>query len=232
MTEAIVSPGSIQNTPEEGRHYEDPVKAKPEKWDSIETLRLSFSTFLEQFEQEEYSGGLWTTPGNRLLLLGLAVSMGAEDILELGYDAGVTTEIFAMSGAKRVVGVDNLSEYGGVEPKARQRLSIYPNVELHNGDALDYLHACSDESFDIIFIDDYHGLQHVMAEAQEVRRVLRPGGFAIFHDTIIHALWEAIATVLPDWQQIELPSMQRKAPYQDQDFGMGLVRKPYDRSAG
>ena len=189
-------------------------------------LQINFQEFIEQFTQKEYSGGLWTTAGNRLLLLGLAISMQANDILELGYDAGITTEVFAMTGA-RVVGVDNLSEYGGTEPKAQARLAPYPNCTLHQMDALQFLDQCADASFDLIFVDDNHGKDHVFREAQGIIRILRSGGYAVFHDTIIHKLWEVIDAAFPaEWQRIQLPSVQSRAPHEGKDFGLGIVKKP------
>ena len=111
------------------------------------------------------SGGMHTTPALRLLLLSLALLSEARTILETGYDGGYTTRILAATGA-HVVGVDNGSEYPGVKQDAADMLACYPNVELVWMDALAYLLQAPADSFDLVFIDDAHQLQHVSEEAK------------------------------------------------------------------
>jgi len=179
----------------------------------------------------EFSGGLYTTHGNKMMLVAIALTIHAKDILELGYDAGATTLALAMTGAN-VVGVDNGDEYPEVKVNALERMKDYPNVTLCNMDALLYLQKCEDSSFDLIFIDDWHDYTHVLNEAAQARRVVRPGGFVCLHDTIVHGLWGAIEEIFPDWQRIEMPSIQDGEMwqgverYRGQNFGFGMVRRP------
>lgn len=182
------------------------------------------NVLLFPYSQEVISGGIHTPPELRTILFALGVGLRATDILETGYDAGHTTLALARTGAN-VVAIDNLSEYGEVDRKARLLLEGYPNVTLINGDALKYLGDAADESFDLIFIDDYHRAEHVMAEAYQVRRVLRPGGCAVFHDTIIHGLWAVMQRVFADWPMVQLPCF---SPQAGRDYGAGLVRKPLE----
>lgn len=189
-------------------------------------------SLLTQLTQTLRSGGVYTPPGNRLLLAALAVSMGAKDILETGYDAGVTTLALAMTGA-RVVAIDNGYEYTAVKVHAVELLAGYPNVELITEDALVYLASAPADSFDLIFIDDCHWPDYTILEISKIQRVLRPGGIAAFHDTISAGLWEVLYTYFPEsWAGINLPSVQGWKDYAGNegalglDFGLGLVRKP------
>jgi predicted O-methyltransferase YrrM len=178
--------------------------------------------WLNRMVQGVWSGGAHTAPEMRMILLMLAIGSRARDILELGSDAGTTTEILALSGA-RVVGVDNWTEYPEVKPQAQELLKKYPNCTLVKSGALEYLKGQEDESWDLVFVDDFHGLEHVMLETVEVRRILRPGGFAVLHDTKVHKLWEAIEGYLGDWERINLPAI---SPEAGKDYGFGIARKP------
>lgn len=197
-----ISGPTIASTCEEGRPEPNPV--------------------LDAFLQKVYSGGSHTAPEMRLMLYCLAAALRARDILETGYDAGSTTEVLAWTGA-RVVGVDDLSEYPGVDAEARGKMARYGNVELVLGDALEYLRNAPGGSFDLVFVDDGHDPAHVAEEARELRRVLRPGGVAVFHDTVQCALWGVLEEVFPDWQRVNLPAI---SPVAGTDYGMGIVRKP------
>jgi predicted O-methyltransferase YrrM len=187
----------------------------------------AFRAVLTQ-DAAEASGGMYTTPGNRLTLLGLALSCEAQDILELGYDSGTTTMILALSGA-RVTGVDDHREAPLAAAIAEARLAPFPNVRLATAEAIQFLRETSDEAYDMVFVDDLHEAAHVRQEAHEVMRVLRPGGLACFHDTIVHGLWDVVDAVLPaSWQRLEVPSRQHAAPFAGADFGLGVWRKPQD----
>jgi SAM-dependent methyltransferase len=163
---------------------------------------------LEAFSQHLSSGGDHTPPEMRVLLYALALSYRAEDILETGAN---------------VVAIDNLSEYGHVDKHARELLAKYDNCQLLKTDALAYLRGCPDESFDLIFIDDSRTYDHVEQETTETRRVIRPGGLIIFHDTIFCDLWRVVDTIFPDWGRMQLPAI---SPARDVDFGLGLVTRP------
>lgn len=129
-----------------------------------------------------------------------------------------------MSGAARVLAVDDLGEYETADEVARERLSEYENVELRIADALQTLKGLPDDAVDFIFIDDDHSPVMVEREIFEVRRVLRPGGIAMFHDTLIYdGPWFLIEKHMGDWQRINLPAI---SPLSCLDYGMGLVRKP------
>jgi predicted O-methyltransferase YrrM len=177
---------------------------------------------MRQHTADAHSGGLHTPPELRLLLLCLARMQGAELIIETGYDAGYTTRALALSGA-RVVAVDNLSEYPNIDGAARAMLSGYSNVELLQADAGELLRAQADGSVDLIFVDDDHRPDHVRVEAKEVRRILRPGGIAVFHDTNIADLWVVVEKAFDDWDKMRFSA---PSPENSVDYGFGVVRKP------
>ena len=178
----------------------------------------------ERLTQHVVSGGMHTHASIRMVLYALATVIPALDILELGYDAGYTTEVLASTGAN-VIGIDNETEHGDVKDKARERLAAYPNCTLIKADSLSYLTGAPAESFDLIFVDDNHTEAHVMAEAQQIRRVLRPGGIAAFHDTQIGdgIIWRILDIIFHDWNRMDIPSPNYSAK---ENFGFGLVRKP------
>lgn len=185
-------------------------------------MTLNLIALLSKFDQPEWSGGSHTAPELRLLLFALAYSLRATRIIETGYDAGMTTVVLAETGAE-VVGIDNGEEYPNVKGAATERVKEYPNIELIEGDALEYLRSQADNSIDFIFIDDAHHYNWVLTEALEVKRILRPGGLAAFHDTTECNIWEIIDNVFADWQRIELPAI---SPGLSRDMGVGVVRKP------
>lgn len=177
---------------------------------------------LEMFTQETFTGGIHTAPETRLLLYSLAVGMRAERVLELGYDAGHTLMAMAMSGAE-CVGVENYGDTGAARGVAEEMLAEYDNVTLVNQEATAFLEAQPNESFDLIFVDDSHDRNHVAIEINNIRRILTPGGIAVFHDVIECGPWTLIEHDFSDWQRILLPAI---SPYAQTDFGIGVVRKP------
>lgn len=183
---------------------------------------------LNAFVQNDIvSGGMHTAPEARLLLYALCVSLGAKEVLELGFDAGWTTEVLAKSGA-HVTAIDNNSEYPKTTALARARLASYTNCDLLETDAIEFLIATPDDFYDFIFIDDSHEFMHVTVEAYIARLKIKSGGIIAFHDTNIHRIWQVIEEVFRDWQRINLPAWSPQYSRADSgsDFGLGIVRRP------
>jgi predicted O-methyltransferase YrrM len=197
--------------------------------DSIEMIKK----LVETFEEPITSGSSYVTGANRLMLLGLALSMNAKDILETGYNTGYTTFTLALSGA-RVVGIDNEFEQPSLKHIVLERAKQFPNVELVQDDALVYLTMAKDKSFDFVFIDDCHWAEYTRMEIHQVRRILRHGGCVVFHDTHFAHIWDVIEEEFPvAWQRINLPSIQGqseayrgRAYMKGKDLGLAIVRKP------
>ncbi len=175
------------------------------------------------FSQTVISGGMHTAPEARLLLFALATLIYAQDILETGYDAGYTTEILAMTGAN-VTAIDNGSEYPEVKAEAEERLSRYHNCRLLHIDAIQYLRDVPDSSFDLIFIDDDHWPPHVKDEIVEVRRILRPSGIVVFHDTEKdETLKRVVNEGLQGWEIMNLPAWSTSGVVTN--YGLTVGRK-------
>jgi len=174
------------------------------------------------FRQDEDSGGIHTAPDARILMYALAKLIGARKIVETGYDAGYTTRALALTGA-RVIGIDNLAEYGNVDAGARAMLAEYDNVTLVKDNALAYLMNCESWSVDLVFIDDMHQPEYVGREANEVERILRLGGIAVFHDTAhISGLMSVVNERFAGWQRLDLPAI---SPANGVNYGITVLRK-------
>jgi len=193
-------------------------------------LKGALDSILHETKQrDEYlSGGSHTAPELRLLLYCLASSIQAKDILELGYDTGVTIEVLACVKGANVIGVDNASDYAGIEGVAEKALKAYKNCRLVVSEAIQYLRATKDNSFDFIFVDDDHEIVHVRDETYEIMRVLRPGGLAVFHDVyfipgLLDSIVNAIREVDASWQRIDL---QSPSALDGRELGLLIVKKP------
>lgn len=201
------------------------VAINPDDLAAVESAaRVLVDALVVHFTQKTTTGGVHTSPLLRLILLFLAKNIGVKRIIETGYDCGVTTEALAASGAQ-VIGVDNLTEYPEAEFLAQLRAGVYPNVELRQAEALDFLRGEPDASACLIFIDDLHDSNHVRLEAVEARRIIRPGGIVAFHDTRAPGLklWSVVEEVFPDWERFNLPAI---SPDNGIDYGLGIVRRP------
>lgn len=166
-------------------------------------------------------GGNFTSPSTRQFLLALADSIEAEEILELGTAGGHTAAVMAYSGASITTIDDDLE---CVEDARKMLNGSGESIEILQFEALEFLRSAEDESYDLIYVDDDHNEDHVREEAKEVGRVLRQGGFAVFHDTRLHNLWKVLDTIFADWERIHLPSFGEEDYHPD--YGMGLVGRP------
>ena len=99
-----------------------------------------------------------------------------KDVLDIGCGAGVEVVRFARAGA-RMVGVDIADSAVALTRQNLAQQGLTARVEVADGEALPF----PDNSFDFVFA---HGvIQYTnddRALAREVRRVLRPGGVALF----------------------------------------------------
>lgn len=196
-----------------------PLTPKQDQW----------NTLVRDYTQEGAGGG-HTAPELRVLLAALAGLMRAGRILETGYDEGMTTEALLVGSDASVYGVDNLSEYGNTEQKARVRLESYERrVILSHANALDYLQRCGDGSFDLIFLDDNHCAGNVKHELRAIPRLLRQHGLLVCHDTRYHPhIWRLITEELPSWPVIHLPCY---SPIMHSDMGVAILQKPGEVSS-
>ena len=196
-------------------------------------LQSAFDSLLTLLNEPDTSGSSYMPPANRLLLVGMALSMRAKDILELGYSTGRTTLALALTGAN-VVAVDNHFEDSREMEAVKTLLSGAHHVTFVREDALLYLIGLPAESVDLVFLDDCHWPAYTALECIQLQRILRPGGVAAFHDVLASHLIETISAAFPlPWEIFQLPSIQGWAGYSgdaeliDRDFGLGFARKPH-----
>jgi SAM-dependent methyltransferase len=102
--------------------------------------------------------------------------MKDKDVLEVGCGAGVDLVRFARGGA-RVTGVDLAESAIALATANFAQQGLTADLRVADGEALPF----ADASFDLVFA---HGVVQYTADDRrlvaEVRRVLRPGGLAIF----------------------------------------------------
>ena len=205
--------------------------AYPINWSPDEGPKIdSFSDSLQALMQRTCegngarSGGSHTPNDLRLLLYALTKLQRCETVCELGFDAGSTSVLLCETGAY-VYAVDNSKEYPEVKPYAIQRLASYENCTIVLGDALKFLENCADDMLELIFVDDYHHVDHVRKECQQIRRVLKSGGIAAFHDIYLGDgdMWDMIKEELAGWWLLPLNAY---SPDSGVNFGVGLAKKP------
>ncbi len=101
---------------------------------------------------------------------------GGKDVLEVGCGLGLDLARFAKGGA-RVTGIDLSAMAIDLARKHFSQRGLDGTLEVMDGNAMTY----ADESFDMVYV---HGVLPYAADAEamarECRRVLRPGGLAIF----------------------------------------------------
>ena len=91
------------------------------------------------------------------------------DVLEVGCSDGMVCDIFALLGAKRIVGIDVMESVGCSYRN--------PAIEYHSmqADALSF----PDKSFDLVYsIATLEHVPHPSRVLEEIVRVLKPGGYA------------------------------------------------------
>lgn len=121
-----------------------------------------------------------TSQCHHLTLMGLALSIHAQHILELGHFRGDSTLPLLLAAALtkgRVVSVDvNPSTYRPPEELARR-------WRFHQGDALAFLKN-SNVSWDLVFVDDLHEAPHVRHELALLTNRTRLDSVIVMHDTM------------------------------------------------
>ncbi len=131
------------------------------------------------------------------------IDLNGKRVLVPGCSYGFECELFRLTGASRVVGVDT-----------------YPWVGVYYGHhAIEYVHASAEElpfdnaSFDICFsIATFEHIPDPRAAAEEIIRVTAPGGLVYIHAA---PLWNSPHghhkdNILPDpWIHLRLPDVER-----------------------
>lgn len=151
----------------------------PETWrdNSLETAASKISDFVEVRTGDGGKRGFYGENLHRLLynkaylcsMFEVVPQPAGKTVLEVGCSDGMVCDVFALLGAKRVVGID-VMETVGCSYK-------HPAIEYRSmeADRLGY----ADNTFDIVY--SIATLEHVPrpeAALNEITRVLKPGGYA------------------------------------------------------
>lgn len=124
--------------------------------------------------------------GEFLVLLARAVD--ARRILELGTSNGYSTLWLAyavqpMDG--RVITVERSAYKAELARENFKRVSLDPWIDLHLGDAGEFLKQQSDQSFGFIFLDCER--EHYVEWWSDLQRLLVPGGLLVADNAVSHA---------------------------------------------
>lgn len=113
-------------------------------------------------------------------MFGIALSIRAKTILELGVRDGTTTLPLLMAAKMtggKVISVD-INDTVFVPPP-----DLAPYWSFVKMDALEYLKQL-DKSVvqDLIYVDDWHSYEHVKAELDEIDKCVSPSSIVLLHD--------------------------------------------------
>ncbi|MBC8066388.1 MAG: class I SAM-dependent methyltransferase [Chlorobia bacterium] len=124
--------------------------------------------------------------------------------VELGTCTGGSTSNLAAGSENQVISIDV-----DIRPGARERLAIFPNIELIHGDTRDPTLAANVAQcgpIDLLFIDTDHVAEQVKAEMSLYGSLVRPGGLILLDDIRMHPCmsgwWDEL-----DEDKLELPDL-------------------------
>lgn len=114
-----------------------------------------------------------------LTLFGIAMSLGAKNILELGVRSGNTTLpllLAAHMNKGKLTSVD--IETTEFTPPC----DMTSSWEFVRSDALDFLKSRPNPPYDLIYIDDWHSYRHVKSELEYIDTLVSPKTVILLHD--------------------------------------------------
>lgn len=123
-----------------------------------------------------------TSPEVSELIEGLVTNSDARNILELGSYSGFTTlhMIRAIVGKEaKVTGVDCNPAH---DPEFFSRPEIKKYLRMVNGRTPECLAEFHGETFDLVFIDSDHTVEHCQKERAALEQLTKPGCIWLFHD--------------------------------------------------
>ena len=139
----------------------------------------SKSCYMEALTETVLSG-TGDSDAHLLTLYGIALSLKAKTILELGVRGGSTTLPLLMAAKQtggRVVSVD-------IEPTSFEPPEdLKAHWQFVQMDALEYLEGLyKDVPIDMVYVDDWHSYAHVKAELAELDKLVSPASVICLHD--------------------------------------------------
>lgn len=165
-----------------------PDKGRPvARSELTRTLARHLPTILDRVVNPAFDGRLGTSRCHHLTLLGVALSVGARNILELGHHTGESTLPFLLAASLHggnVTSVD-LDRTMYVPPVALQGLWTF-----QQRNTLDFLRdgrTRPPHGWDLVFIDDWHAATHVKLELDLLANQTRLDTVFLLHDTMTSA---------------------------------------------
>jgi len=124
--------------------------------------------------------GTGDSDAHLVTLFGVAISLRAKTILELGVRGGTTTLPLLMAAKAtggKVVSVD--VEETTFEPPE----DLKPYWQFVKMDAVEYLEKLyKGVPFDLVYVDDWHSYEHVKAELEQLDQLVSPASVILLHD--------------------------------------------------
>ncbi len=164
----------------------------------------------EQFEAVRFSGAIqWP---DAVVIHDMILKYKPLDVLELGAFMGASTLVIldALHGTNfTLTSVDKVAPGKVIGPGTpRTRNAHLPDdvpVHIVTGDALEYLKGLPDECLDMVFEDTNHETEYTSYLIPAIMRVLKPDGFALFHDLQLESMRQAFKAVRIDHKLILFP---------------------------
>ena len=141
---------------------------------------MGSKSFYMEALTETVLSGTGDSDAHLLTLYGIALSIKAKTILELGVRGGSTTLPLLMAAKQtggRVVSVD-------IEPTSFEPPEdLKAHWQFVQMDALEYLGGLyKDFPIDMVYVDDWHSYAHVKAELAELDKLVSPASVICLHD--------------------------------------------------
>lgn len=114
-----------------------------------------------------------------LTLYSIALQINAKRILELGVRKGNTTLSFLLA-AKEIDGVVHSVDIDPPQFNCPEDLTKF--WHFHLSDAILWLDQHNNETYDLIYIDDWHSYPHVKQELQSIEHMVSPSSVILLHD--------------------------------------------------
>jgi len=134
------------------------------------------------------------------------LQLDGKRILELGCGRAELTRLIATQGSNRSIAA---LEVDGIQHNLNLKIAGLPNVEFIKAGAENI--PCPDDSFDVAFM--FKSLHHVPLELMdkaitEVKRALKPGGFAYISEPVFAGDFNEILRLFHDEEQVRLAAFE------------------------